>query len=265
MTVYELEFDWGNCDSVAHESQRNSLLNALVADISDRSPRPGGGSPTLQGIRARFRRRYAASQYAEILLNQAATTLQRRCSSPLTGSPRRGSSSGGTSPRHVSLMFWPPEFIPPSCWGRGAEGGGAGRRRRGSVLVAAREVRLVAALLLEARKQEIKRGHAAAAPRRSFLPSARPFSPLASACSSPLASARSSPLASARSSPRSATHPALSPTLSAASTEDDILNGGEADSKPLEEAQTGEEEASCFAKRRILFSQELDWMPHLGP
>ena len=106
-----LAFDWGNCDSVAHESQRNSLRNTLVSDISDRSPR--------QGIKTRMRTRSLedqCSEKAEKLLNKATTPLQHRCSSSRTSPPKRASSSGsGTEPRHVSLMFWPPEFIPTSC------------------------------------------------------------------------------------------------------------------------------------------------------
>jgi len=123
-----LAFDWGNSDSVAHESQRNALRNTLVADISDRcsdrSPR--------QGVTARLRTRSFEDQcaeYAENLLtsaatpttyrlNEAATPLQHRCSSSRTSPPKRASSSGGTilnqEPRRVSLMFWPPEFIPSS-------------------------------------------------------------------------------------------------------------------------------------------------------
>ncbi|KAJ1469017.1 hypothetical protein T484DRAFT_1853303 [Baffinella frigidus] len=117
-----LLFDWDNCESVAHVSQRNSLLNTLVADISDRSPRQSSDPPSWRhGIWKKFVTRSVddkCGEYAEKLLNQAATPLQHRGSSPRPASPSRGSNSDGAEPHRVSLMFWPPEFIPaedPSC------------------------------------------------------------------------------------------------------------------------------------------------------
>ena len=109
-----LVFDWDNCESVAHESRRNALRNTLVADISER--RACGASPTWLGIRARLHRmspEEKCSLDAENLLNDAATPLQHRCSSPRTRL-QSGSSADGSEPRRVSLMFWPPEFIPAS-------------------------------------------------------------------------------------------------------------------------------------------------------
>ncbi|KAJ1472921.1 hypothetical protein T484DRAFT_1974216 [Baffinella frigidus] len=157
-----LVFDWDNSDSVAHESQRNSLLNTLVADISHRRTRPGGDSPTWQGIKARLRKRSSSAECAEHLLNETASPLQYRCSSPLTTSPRRGSRSGGAEPRHVSLMFWPPEVIPPSCFDYASKAALPRRTkgRRASVFDAALEEQLVsvAALLLEARRRGGVRG-----------------------------------------------------------------------------------------------------------
>jgi hypothetical protein len=115
-----LVFDWENCDSVAHESQRNSLLNTLVADISDCSHRQGGYSPTWrQVILARLRRRSrdnTCSQHVENLLNEAATPLQHRCPASRTATLKRVSSwDGSQESRRVSLMFWPPEVIPSAC------------------------------------------------------------------------------------------------------------------------------------------------------
>ena len=109
-----LVFDWGNGDSVAHESQRNALLNTLLADTSDGSSRPCGYFPTWrQVIRARLRRRSrddTCSQHVENLLNEAAT---QRCPASRTATFKHVSSCDGARESYrVSLMFWPPEVIP---------------------------------------------------------------------------------------------------------------------------------------------------------
>jgi len=117
-----LVFDWDNCDSVEHESLRNSLRNTLLDDFSDHRSTLSG-----RGIRARIKahvRRNTTDKSSRRIENwlddvPAAPQL-RRSSTPSTScSSRTGSSVDGKAARRVSLLVCPPEIIAhaaPSCY-----------------------------------------------------------------------------------------------------------------------------------------------------
>ena len=90
-----LVFDWNNCDSVEHESRRDSFRNTLLDDMSD--DRSSVDSLSWDGARARVRRslRRNTTDTGHSTVDMAESAAHR----------------AGQGVRRVSLLLWPPEII----------------------------------------------------------------------------------------------------------------------------------------------------------
>ena len=134
-----LVFDWDNCESVEHESLRNSFRNMLVDDIFDH--RSTVDSLSWQGVRARVRRSLRRNdtekrRRVRNWLDDVPAPPQLRGSVACTysSSERSGHSTEdmaesvaqrpGRGARRVGLLIWPPEIITrdvPSCYEDGMQ------------------------------------------------------------------------------------------------------------------------------------------------
>jgi hypothetical protein len=120
-----LVFDWDNCDSVEHESLRNSFRNTLLDDIRDQ--RSTVDSFSWRGIRARIKahvRRNTTDKSSRCIENwlddvPAAPQHCGRLTPTNSSSGRTASGVDGKETRRVGLLIWPPEIIAhdvPSCY-----------------------------------------------------------------------------------------------------------------------------------------------------
>ncbi|KAJ1467731.1 hypothetical protein T484DRAFT_1921264 [Baffinella frigidus] len=121
-----LLFDWDHCDSVEHESKRNSFRNSLVDDISEEGVVARTVIPDGWSIKARVRRVNTdmGSRRAKNWLDELPSSQFTRCNSlserscRSTGDMAESGAVRHRGARRVSLLLWPPEFMPrdvPSC------------------------------------------------------------------------------------------------------------------------------------------------------